>query len=115
MPSLFWRGTPLRGAHPDGSLLLVYSALTPLPLVPPPDAAADPLAALLGHTRAQVLHVLAHPHTTGGLARRLGISAATASGHAKTLRAAGLVTTARDGKSVQHTCTSLGARLLSGA
>ncbi|WP_069465770.1 hypothetical protein, partial [Actinacidiphila rubida] len=37
MPSLLWRGVPLRVRHPDGSLLLVYSALTPLPMVPAPD------------------------------------------------------------------------------
>ncbi|WP_037606389.1 ArsR/SmtB family transcription factor [Streptacidiphilus rugosus] len=114
LPSLLWRGAPLRTGHPDGSLVLVYPALTPLPLVPPPDSHADPLAALLGPTRAQVLHLLAQPQTTGGLARRLGISAATASGHAKTLRAAGLVTTAREGKFVHHTCTTLGTRLLAG-
>ncbi|WP_165845651.1 ArsR/SmtB family transcription factor [Streptacidiphilus pinicola] len=115
MPSLLWRGTPLRAPHPDGSLLLVYPALTPLPLVPPPEAGADPLAALLGPTRAQVLQLLARPQTTGGLARHLGISAATASDHAKTLRAAGLVATARDGKYARHTCTTLGARLLAGS
>jgi hypothetical protein len=114
MPSLVWRGTPLRAPHPDGSLLMVYPALTPLPLVPPPEAGADPLAALLGPTRAQVLHLLARPQTTGGLARHLGISAATASDHTKTLRAAGLVATARDGKYARHTCTVLGARLLAG-
>lgn len=114
MPSLLWRGTPLRAPHPDGSLLLVYPALTPLPLVPPPEAGADPLAALLGPTRAQVLQLLSRPQTTGGLARHLGISAATASDHAKTLRAAGLVATARDGKYARHTCTPLGARLLAG-
>jgi biotin operon repressor len=113
-PSLLWRGTPLRAVHPDGSLLLVYPALTPLPLIPPPEAGADPLAALLGPTRAQVLQLLARPQTTGGLASHLGISAATASDHAKTLRAAGLVATARDGKFARHTCTTLGARLLAG-
>jgi hypothetical protein len=115
LPSLLWRGTPLRALHPDGSLLVVYPALTPLPLIPPPEAGADPLAALLGPTRAQVLHLLARPQTTGGLATRLGISAATASDHAKTLRAAGLVATARDGKYARHTCTTLGARLLAGS
>ncbi|WP_370122353.1 ArsR/SmtB family transcription factor [Streptacidiphilus sp. MAP12-33] len=114
MPSLLWRGSPLRAPHPDGSLLLVYPALTPLPLVPPQEPGADPLAALLGPTRAQVLQLLSRPQTTGGLARRLGISAATASDHAKTLRAAGLVATARDGKYARHTCTTLGARLLAG-
>ncbi|WP_152648259.1 ArsR/SmtB family transcription factor [Streptacidiphilus anmyonensis] len=115
VPSLLWRGTPLRAAHPDGSLLLVYPALTPLPLIPPQGSGSGPLAALLGPTRAQVLQLLAHPQTTGGLARQIGISAATASDHAKTLRAAGLVATTRDGKFARHTCTTLGARLLAGS
>ena len=115
MPSLLWRGAPLRALHPDGSLLLVYSALTPLPLVPLPDPRTDPLAALLGPTRAQVLQLLADPHSTTGLARTLGISPATASTHAKTLRAAGLVTTAREGRQVRHSCTPLGTLLLAGS
>lgn len=114
MPSLLWRGVPLRSRHPDGSLLLVYSALTPLPLLPEPDRGADPLAGLLGATRARALHVLADPHTTTGLARTLGVSAGSASAHAKTLRAAGLVATVREGKEVRHTCTQLGRLLLAG-
>lgn len=114
VPSLLWRGAPLWAWAPDGSLLLVYPALRALSLVPPPDASTDPLAALLGPTRAQVLQLLARPQTTGGLAQQLGISPASASGHAKTLRAAGLVTTSRDGKFVRHACTPLGARLLGG-
>ncbi|MBY8878398.1 ArsR/SmtB family transcription factor [Actinacidiphila acidipaludis] len=115
MPSLLWRGVPLRTRHPDGSLLLVYSALTPLPLVPAPGAPTDPLAALLGATRALALHLLTEPQSTTGLARTLGVSAGSASAHAKTLRAAGLVATVRDGKHVRHTCTPLGRLLLSGS
>ncbi|WP_225847034.1 helix-turn-helix domain-containing protein [Streptomyces sp. HPF1205] len=114
LPSLLWRGAPLRTRHPDGSLLLVYPALTPLPLVPPPDDLEDPLAALLGPTRAHVLHLLVDPHTTTALAGTLGISVASASTHAKTLRAAGLVTTVRTGKEVRHSCTELGSLLLAG-
>ncbi|MFI1097314.1 ArsR/SmtB family transcription factor [Streptomyces sp. NPDC020917] len=114
MPSLLWRGAPLRTRHPDGSLLLVYGALTPLPLVPAPDGPADPLSALLGTTRAQALHLLTDPHTTTGLARTLGVSAGSASTHAKTLRAAGLVATVREGKQVRHSCTPLGRLLLAG-
>lgn len=115
MPSLLWRGIPLRVRQPDRSLLLVYSALTPLPLVPAPeDPTMDPLAALLGSTRAQALHLLSDPHTTTGLARTLGVSAGSASVHAKTLRAAGLVATVREGKQVRHSCTPLGRLLLAG-
>lgn len=74
----------------------------------------DPLAAVLGTTRARVLRALADGHTTTGLARALGISLASASTHAAVLREAGLVTTTRQGRSVRHTLTSLGARWTSG-
>jgi DNA-binding transcriptional ArsR family regulator len=70
----------------------------------------DPLAAVLGTTRARVLHALADEHTTSGLARVLGISLASASTHAAVLRDAGLVTSRRQGQSVRHTLTKLGAQ-----
>ena len=47
---------------------------------------SDPLAAVLGTTRARVLRALADEHTTSGLARVLGISLASASTHAAVLR-----------------------------
>jgi DNA-binding transcriptional ArsR family regulator len=110
-PSALWRGPVAHCEHPDGSRLLLYPALTPLPLIKNADA-ADPLSALLGPTRAEILQLLTRPHSTTGLARALGVSPATASAHAKTLREAGLVVTVRDGKEVRHACTTLGARLL---
>jgi hypothetical protein len=73
----------------------------------------DPLAAVLGTTRARVLRALADGHTTSGLARVLGISLASASTHAAVLRDAGLVTSRRQGQSVRHSLTSLGARWMS--
>jgi DNA-binding MarR family transcriptional regulator len=54
-------------------------------------------------------------HTTTELARELGTSAATVSGHTKTLRAAGLIVTTRVGKAVLHSVTPLGGRLLESA
>lgn len=110
LPSVFWTGRPLVGAHPDGSKLLVYPALTPVPLIEPDTG--DALGALLGGTRAAVLELLVEERTTSELARRLGISAASASAHAKTLRAAGLVASRRTGRSVTHAATPLGLRLL---
>ena len=70
---------------------------------------SDALAAVLGTTRARVLRALADEHTTSGLARVLGISLTSASTHAAVLREAGLVTSRRQGQSVRHTLTSLGA------
>jgi DNA-binding transcriptional ArsR family regulator len=110
LPSAFWTGRPMIGTHSDGSMLLLYPALTPVPLVDPEPG--DALAALLGRTRAAALEFLAEEQTTGELARKLGVSAASASAHAKTLRAAGLVVTRRAGKAVVHVATPLGTHLL---
>lgn len=111
MPSVFWTGGPMFNRHPDGSLLLVYPALTPMPLMDPEPG--DALSALLGRTRAAILaHLLDH-RTTGELARDLRISPASASAHTKALRAAGLIVTHRAGRSVRHAATPLGHALLS--
>jgi DNA-binding transcriptional ArsR family regulator len=111
MPAMMGMTRPLIGNHPDGSILLVYPAMIPFPLIGEPDG-GDPLGALLGTTRAAVLRALIHPRSTTGLAAQLGVSAASASEHARTLRAAGLIATRRNGKAVWHSCTPLGARLL---
>lgn len=111
LPSAFWSGEPLVGSYPDGTALLVYPGLTPLPMIGEPRA-TESLGNLLGRTRALVLEALAEQRTTGQLAQVLGISVASASEHARTLREAGLVTTVRAGKESWHCCTSLGAQLL---
>lgn len=113
LPSVLWTGRPMIAGHPDGSTVIVYPALTPLPLID--GATSDPLAELLGRTRADVLRLAFRERTTTELARELGTSAATVSGHTKTLRAAGLIVTARVGKAVQHSVTPLGGRLLESA
>ncbi|GAQ59392.1 ArsR/SmtB family transcription factor [Streptomyces acidiscabies] len=70
------------------------------------------LAALLGHSRAAVLEVIAEGASTSQLARRVGLSIASASEHATVLRHAGLVTTHRTGRTRHHSLTPLGAELL---
>ncbi len=71
------------------------------------------LAALIGRTRASALRAIALGCTTSELARQCGISMAAASQHATVLRAAGLIITHRQGSSVLHVLTPLGADLLS--
>lgn len=116
LPSVFWTGRPQIGHHPDGSVVIVYPALTPLPILQQaPSGHSDPLSALLGRTRAAVLQLTACPRTTTNLASELTISAATVSGHTKALRAAGLIVTTRAGKAVQHSVTPLGSMLLDSA
>ncbi|MER7398739.1 ArsR family transcriptional regulator, partial [Streptomyces sp. NPDC000151] len=74
----------------------------------------DALAAVLGRPRAEALLLLAEEHTTSGLARRLGVSNASASAHAAALRGAGLLTTVRAGRAVLHRRTPLGTLLIRG-
>lgn len=78
------------------------------------DRPAGHLAALLGRTRSIILETLADGCGTVELARRLGISPASASHHTAVLRNSGLISTRRDGPCVIHTVTSLGATLLEG-
>jgi DNA-binding transcriptional ArsR family regulator len=113
LPTMLWTGRPMITNHPDGSTVIVYPALTPLPLID--EAAGDPVSELLGRTRAAVLRLTCRDRTTTELASELGVSAATVSGHTKTLREAGLIVTCRAGKAVLHSLTPLGGRLLEGA
>ncbi|MEU5212880.1 winged helix-turn-helix domain-containing protein [Streptomyces sp. NPDC020742] len=110
-PSLFWADHLLAAFQPDGRLLLIYPAVTPLPLRDgsPPD---DPLTALVGSTRAHALRLLVRQHTTTDLARELAVSPAAASMQAKILRESGLIVSQRDGKAMWHWCTPLGLDLL---
>jgi hypothetical protein len=107
LPSATWIGEVLLGRAPDGTWLLVYAALE----TPEESRSGDPLAALLGRTRAGVLRLLSHPRSTTEVARILRISPASASEHAAILRAAGLVVSRRAGAAILHCSTALGRRL----
>jgi DNA-binding transcriptional ArsR family regulator len=72
-----------------------------------------PARVLLGATRSRVLYAFLLGGGTSDLARRVGISPASASEHAAALRDAGLVTTAREGRRVDQRLTDLGVQLLS--
>ncbi|GHB04892.1 ArsR/SmtB family transcription factor [Streptomyces chryseus] len=114
-PTFHWRRGPLIQDHPDRPTALAYPAGRGLPPAPdragPPD---EPLAGVLGRTRLTLLRALDDARTTTGLARRIGVSNATASAHASALRAAGLLTTTRTGRSVHHARTPLADLLLTG-
>ncbi|MER6910969.1 winged helix-turn-helix domain-containing protein [Streptomyces sp. NPDC000594] len=116
-PSLFCRGTPV--VYRDVTLppVLVYPvAHTPDPAFGEgtPGGLGPSLGRLVGHTRSAVLQAIRYGCTTSELARRAGVSLASASQHAAVLRDAGLVLTLRHGNSVLHTLTPLGAALLRG-
>jgi DNA-binding transcriptional ArsR family regulator len=109
-PTALWTGPPLIGELPDQPVLLAYPA--PAVLSVRVGAESDALAAILGTTRAAVLRLLSTEHTTGDIARQLGISAASASEHSAALRAARLVSSRRDGKAMIHHATVLGLDLV---
>jgi DNA-binding transcriptional ArsR family regulator len=117
VPSVFCGRVPIPLFPLDGDAALL--------LVPAPpelaDAAAmwnggtavgDPLAAVLGRSRAAVLRSLDEAMTTTELAQKLHISAGGASQHASALRGAGLITSRRDRNRMVHTTTDLGTELL---
>ncbi|MFJ8691751.1 ArsR/SmtB family transcription factor [Streptomyces roseolilacinus] len=114
-PTFHWRRGPLVQDPPDRPVVLAYPAGRGLPPVPDGDGAPDePLAGVLGRTRLALLRSLDEARTTTGLARRIGVSDATVSAHTSALRAAGLLTTTRTGRSVHHARTPLAVLLLAG-
>ncbi len=112
-PSFFCWEAPTKLRDPSLPQTLVYST------APPPgalEASSGPagLTALLGRTRAVALEAVAGGCSTSELARRCGVSLASASQQATILREAGLITTRRDGAAVRHEITALGLHLLNG-
>jgi DNA-binding transcriptional ArsR family regulator len=77
--------------------------------------ASESLVGVLGRTRAQLLVELRAPASTTELAHRTGITAGGVSQHLATLRAAGLVTTSRQGRALVNTRTPVADALLAAA
>ncbi|MDX6758458.1 MULTISPECIES: ArsR/SmtB family transcription factor [unclassified Streptomyces] len=121
-PSFFCRRTAVTLHDPELPPVLVYPAAAQLASAPGGGESARPieeqrqrtLGKLVGHTRSVVLRAIGDGATTSELARRAGVSLASASQHACVMREAGLVTTLRRGNAVLHTVTPLGAALLKG-
>ncbi|MEV0415410.1 helix-turn-helix domain-containing protein [Streptomyces sp. NPDC050448] len=121
-PSFFCRRTAVTLHDPELPPVLVYPAAAQLASAPTGGESIRPLeeqrqrtlGKLVGHTRSVVLRAIGDGATTSELARRAGVSLASASQHACVMREAGLVTTLRRGNAVLHTVTPLGAALLKG-
>lgn len=121
-PSFFCRRTAVTLHDPELPPVLVYPAAAQLASAPAGGEGGRPveeqrqrtLGRLVGHTRSVVLRAIGDGATTSELARRAGVSLASASQHACVMREAGLVTTLRRGNAVLHTVTPLGAALLKG-
>jgi DNA-binding transcriptional ArsR family regulator len=119
VPSFFCWQNPITFADPDRGPMLVYPVERSLDWASGglgPQSAPRPqsLVALLGRTRAAVLHTIAErPHlNTTELAGAVGTSPASASQHATVLREAGLLVTRRHNGSALHTLSSRGTSLL---
>ncbi len=78
-------------------------------------ARRSPLAGVLGRSRAALLAQLDLPMSTTQLACQLDHAAPTLNAHLKTLQAAGLVSSRRDGRAVLYHRTKLGDLLLAGS
>ncbi len=113
-PSFFCRSTPVVYRDPKLPPVLVYPVIHSAAPVFAERGPGPWLGRLLGNTRSTVLQTIGDGCTTSELARRAGVSLASASQHACVLREAGLVRTLRHGSSVLHTLTPLGGSLLRG-
>lgn len=96
---------------PERRPVLVYPCAD-LPPESDPDPTTDALADLLGRTRAAVLRSLTTAASTTQVARRTGISLASASEHTTVLRNAGLITTHRPAGTTLHSLTPAAYPLL---
>lgn len=103
---------PITLADPDLPPVLVYPIDRTVRVAA--STGREPLAALLGSTRAALLELAAVGGSTTELARQLAISPATASEHLTVLRQAGLTASLRARNSVRHTLTPLGYAMLRG-
>lgn len=70
------------------------------------------LAGLIGRPRARLLELLESPASSTELAGRLGVTPTAVNQHLRALRAAGLLTSARHGRSVLYLRSDLGDQLV---
>jgi DNA-binding transcriptional ArsR family regulator len=116
IPSVFSRRNPITLADPGLPPVLVYPVRRGpcwwAPQGERPMTGRSTLGSLLGRGRAAVLRAVEGGRTTSELARRTGVTPATASEHARILRDAGLLVSVRDRDTVPHTPTPLGTDLL---
>ncbi|KOG31370.1 helix-turn-helix domain-containing protein [Streptomyces resistomycificus] len=124
VPSYFCWDAPVSLADPELPPVLYYPLLheQPVPsgalvgtLADASDRADRSLSELLGRARAAAFHATAAGATTNEIARAADVSASSASRHATALRNSGLITTTRNGATVLHTLTPLGASVLRAA
>jgi DNA-binding transcriptional ArsR family regulator len=114
VPSAFGWERPFSITDAPWQPTLIYPARGVAMLWEPGEPAPDGVAALVGRTRAELLAALDAPRSTTELAACLGVSPGGASQHLSVLRAAGLVTGRREGRSVLYVRTPLADSLAAG-
>ena len=115
MPSAFaWR-RPWAITLPPWQPTVAYPARGVATLWQDEPPAPGGLAGVVGRTRASMLVALEAPVSTTELARRLGLTPGGVSQHLTALRAAGLVTSRREGRAVLYVRTPSADALVSGA
>ncbi|NUO58240.1 MAG: helix-turn-helix transcriptional regulator [Hamadaea sp.] len=116
IPAYFGVNHPMTMFEESADPVLVYPVERRFDLLP--DTASERrsgLVALIGQTRSALLAAAAGDgRSTTDLARRAGVSVASASEQSAVLREAGLVTSRRDGNRTVHQLTTLGQALLHG-
>jgi DNA-binding transcriptional ArsR family regulator len=109
VPSVFVRPGLTVLAAEGGSVGLHYPARAHNP-----PRARDPLADLIGRSRARLLLALETPATTTELARELDAGVGVVGDHLGVLRRSGLVERVREGRQVLYQRTSLGDAVAGG-
>ncbi|BCJ39893.1 transcriptional regulator [Actinoplanes ianthinogenes] len=112
VPSM-WTSSASAPILPDEPPMIIYRARGLGTLwEPQPLPAPGALAGLLGAHRAGLLIQLATPASSTELAVRLGVTATAVNQHLRALRAAGLLVSARHGRSVLYRRSDLADQLL---
>jgi DNA-binding transcriptional ArsR family regulator len=108
-----WTSAVSAPVSPDEPPMIIYLARGGGTLwEPEPLPAPGALAGLIGAHRAGLLVRLAAPTSSTELAARLGVTATAVNQHLRALRAAGLLVSARHGRSMLYRRTELADRLL---
>ncbi|GAA4985468.1 ArsR/SmtB family transcription factor [Kitasatospora paranensis] len=113
IPSAFTGPEPLTRVRPPEPPQLAYPARgTGALWDSPPAGSTDALAAVLGRSRTRLLAELGAPASTTELSRRTGLSPAAVSQCLTALRAAGMVSAHRAGRSVLYARTAVADAVL---
>ncbi|MGH1562014.1 DUF5937 family protein [Mumia sp. DW29H23] len=112
VPSLFTRGASVPIAEDEPPMIMYGARGAGTLWQAQPRRSPKVLAELLGATRAGLLTALAVPASSTELAGRLGVTTPAVNQHLRAMRDAGLLTSARHGRSVLYLRSELGDALV---